>query len=323
FDIDQTNKEKKGSPVPLTIEEHQNLGLDVMVAEEVNGRRNGDDRSTFTHPEDRYEPCPEALMASPEGTLVALENWSESSVYPETRRNIWCYRPLDWDASKPGRVLICNDGRAYVDAAGPVRVPRVLDTLHASGELSNVAAIFVNPGDTDQMPPRSPIASYGLREAQRSWEYDRLSRDYGDFLVREMLPLLSATLDVELSSLPEDRVVCGISSGGIAAFSAAWFQPDQFARVISHCGSYTNILGGHNYPFMVQTTPRKPIRVYIQSGEHDVHSPFGHWPSANQAMARALEYAGYDVNFEFGTGGHTLRHGGARFAETLRWIFRD
>ena len=64
--------------MPLTIEEHQSLGLDVMVAEEVNGRRNGYDRSTFTHPEDRYEPCPEALMASPEGTLVALENWSES-----------------------------------------------------------------------------------------------------------------------------------------------------------------------------------------------------------------------------------------------------
>ena len=159
------------------------------------------------------------------------------------------------------------------------------------------------------------------REAQRSWEYDRLSADYGNFLVSEMLPLLEATLSIRLSPEPTDRTVCGISSGGIAAFSAAWFQPDQFANVISHCGSYTNIFGGHHYPSMIQTTPRKPIKVFLQSGENDVHSPFGHWPTANQAMAKALEYAGYDFRFEYGSGGHTLRHGGALFADALRFIW--
>ena len=101
-----------------------------------------------------------------------------------------------------------------------------------------------------------------------------------------MLPLLEATLSIRLSPEPTDRTVCGISSGGIAAFSAAWFQPDQFANVISHCGSYTNIFGGHHYPSMIQTTPRKPIKVFLQSGENDVHSPFGHWPTANQAWRR-------------------------------------
>ena len=52
---------------------------------------------------------------------------------------------------------------------------------------------------------------------------------------------------------------------------------------------------------MIQTTPRKPIKVFLQSGENDVHSPFGHWPTANQAMAKALEYAGYDFRFEYGS----------------------
>ena len=49
---------------------------------------------------------------------------------------------------------------------------------------------------------------------------------------------------------------------------------------------------------------------------------FGDWPLANQTMAKALEYAGYDYRFEFGTGGHTLRHGGALFADALRWLWR-
>jgi enterochelin esterase family protein len=39
-------------------------------------------------------------------------------------------------------------------------------------------------------------------------------------------------------------------------------------------------------------------------------------------MASALDFAGYDFRFEFGVGGHNLSHGGALFAETLRWLFR-
>jgi enterochelin esterase-like enzyme len=117
--------------------------------------------------------------------------------------------------------------------------------------------------------------------------------------------------------------LCGVSSGGICAFSSAWFHPQSFQRVLCHCGSFTNIRGGHNYPYMVQTTDRKPLRVYLQSGKNDTQTLFGHWPTANMAMAKALEYAGYDSRFEFGQGGHTLRHAGAHFAETLRWLWRD
>ena len=309
--------------MPITAEELVALGWDTMVPDTINGRSNGDHRITFNHPDDTYSPCAEALADAPGGVTVEIEAWSDSVIYPRSTRRLWCYKPSQWDDAILGKVLICNDGAAYVANEGPVRATRVLDTLHAKGDLVNVAAIFIQPGKTDRMPPRRPIASYGLREAQRSWEYDRLSADYGDFLAREMLPLLEATLSIRLSPRPTDRVVCGISSGGIAAFSAAWFQPDQFANVISHCGSYTNIFGGHHYPSMIQTTPRKPIKVFLQSGENDVHSPFGHWPTANQAMAKALEYAGYDFRFEYGNGGHTLRHGGALFADSLRFIWSN
>ena len=37
-------------------------------------------------------------------------------------------------------------------------------------------------------------------------------------------------------------------------------------------------------------------------------------------MASALEYAGYEYRFVFGEGGHSLRHGGAIFADSLRWL---
>ena len=92
--------------------------------------------------------------------------------------------------------------------------------------------------------------------------------------------------------------------------------------MISHCGSFTAIRGGHNFPYLVRSTPCKPLRVFLQSGAADADIIFGSWPLANQEMAAALDFAGYDHRFEFGTGGHNLRHGGAIFAETLRWVFR-
>ena len=121
---------------------------------------------------------------------------------------------------------------------------------------------------------------------------------------------------------PTERTICGISSGGICAFNAAWHFPEQFGRVLSHCGSFTNILGGHNYPYLVRSTPRKPLRVFLTSGRRDADIVTGSWPLANQAMAAALAFAGYDYRFEFGEGGHNLRHGGALFAEALRWLWR-
>ncbi len=39
-------------------------------------------------------------------------------------------------------------------------------------------------------------------------------------------------------------------------------------------------------------------------------------------MASALEYAGYDYRYVFGEGGHSLYHGGAIFADSLRWLMR-
>ena len=66
-----------------------------------------------------------------------------------------------------------------------------------------------------------------------------------------------------------------------------------------------------------------PLRVFLQSGAHDADLVFGSWPLANQQMAAALKYKGYDYKFEFGDAGHNLKHGGAVFPDTMRWLWRD
>ena len=298
------------------------LGLDQAVAAEVNGRQNGASNNPAW--DSAYHPCPEAFAdaAVAAGPVHKLSAWDDSLIYADAPRDIWLYNTPGCMPGSAPNLLICNDGGWYLDRNGPVRATRVLDSLFSLGQIKPTVAIFISPGKPGHAV-QGPIASYGPQQAQRSLEYDQLTPRYGEFLFTEIIALAQSTLGLAVSQRPEDRLVCGVSSGGIAAFMAAWHYPDQCRRVLSHCGSYTDIWGGHNCPSLVRTNPRKPLRVFLQSGANDVNSPFGDWALANQTMASAFAWAGYDYRFEFGSGGHNLHHGGALFADSLRWLWRD
>jgi hypothetical protein len=48
---------------------------------------------------------------------------------------------------------------------------------------------------------------------------------------------------------------------------------------------------------------RKPLRVFFQTGTHDLDVVYGNWVIANQDMASALAYKGYDYRLVLGEGG--------------------
>jgi enterochelin esterase family protein len=129
--------------------------------------------------------------------------------------------------------------------------------------------------------------------------------------------------DYAITKSPDGHAIVGMSSGGICAFNAAWERPDYFSKVISHCGSFTNIRGGNAYPSRIRSTEAKPIRVFLQTGSNDLDNERGNWPIANQDMAAALKFRKYDFQFVFGEGAHSSKHGGSIFPETLRWLWRD
>ena len=310
--------------MPLSVETHLALGLDQPQPDKANGRSNMDILASLEHVGDApYHPCPEAYSAEdvPEGNLTRHGDWQDSEIFPNSHRNIHVYTPAGFDQSRPARLLVCQDGYGYAARNGPVRATRVLDTLHARGEINQTVGVFVDPGVPDGVTIEPGERNMDAM-AQRSYEYDSLTPDYGDFLLSEVLPYVAGAHGIQFSDNPADRTICGISSGGICAFTAAWMHPDHFQRVLSHCGSFVAIRGGQNYPYLIRTTERKPIRVFLQSGENDAQTLAGDWPLANRTMANALAYAGYDHQFVFGSGGHSLRHGGAIFADSLRWLWR-
>ncbi len=257
-----------------------------------------------------------SIVAAADGQLV--EGIFESSeIYPGTRRAWSVYVPSAYTGETPARLMVFQDGPAYAKADGAFRAPQVFEELISKGEMPVTIAVFVAPGTIPATRPG------GKDRSNRSFEYDSLGDRYVRFLEEELLPVAVGGLSV--STNPRDRAICGISSGGICAFTAAWERPDRFGRVMSHIGSFTNIRGGHVYPVLVRKTKTapKPIKVYLQEGRDDLDNLFGNWPLANEDLAAALAFAGYDHRFVMTDGGHSGKAAGQEFAAGLRWLWSD
>jgi enterochelin esterase-like enzyme len=214
--------------------------------------------------------------------------------------------------------MIVQDGSGWIttDERARFRAPIVFDNLIHKGEMPVTIGIFINPGVLPALDGQTQQGRYS-----RSFEYDGLGDRYARFLIEEILPEVGKSYN--LSNDPNDRGLAGSSSGGIAAFTAAWERPDQFRRVLSYIGSYTNLRGGQSYASLIRKVEPKPLRIFIQDGDQDQNIYAGNWWIANQDVYSSLEYAGYDVKHMWGTEGHNGIHGSAILPDALRWLWRD
>jgi enterochelin esterase-like enzyme len=256
---------------------------------------------------------------------VTKFTWTDSKIFTNTTRSWWLYVPEQYTPDKPACVMVFQDGGGYISTNGSFRVPVVFDNLIHKKEMPVTIGIFINPGDFLPKPgdkPRlRPDGKPDTSARNRSFEYDSLGDAYARFLLQEILPEVAKKYN--LTQDPEGRAICGASSGGICSWTVAWERPEAFRKVLSTIGSFTNLRGGHVYPSLIRKTERKPIRVFLQDGSNDLDNQAGNWPLANQQMAAALKFAGYDYQFVFGDGGHTGKHGGAILPDALRWLWRD
>ena len=278
--------------------------------------------SLQAHAADDYKlgPDSERQEGVPQGKVEKF-SWT-SQVFKDTTRDCAVYIPSQYDGSHPACVMVFQDGGGYVNEKGAWRVPVVFDNLIAKKEMPVTVGIFLNPG---VFPDQLAKDKDGKEKpkSNRSFEYDTLSDQYSKFIIDEMLPEVTKRFKLKLTEDPDGRAIAGLSSGAICAFTVAWQRPDAFRKVVSSIGSYTNIRGGNAYPDMIRAAEKKPIRVFLQDGSNDLKNQFGSWFDANQAMAAVLKEKGYDYQFIAGDGGHTSKHGGSIFPDTMRWVWRD
>ncbi len=270
----------------------------------------------------RYPRGPDSVRHDdvPRGKLTEDYVWKDSKVFPGTIRRYSMYVPAQYDALKPAALMVFQDGHTYLKEDGDFRVPVVFDNLIAKGDMPATIGVFIDPGSKQAELPTK--RDWRPEPENRSFEYDTLSPDYAEFLITEILPEVKK--DYKITDDPNGHAICGISSGGICAFTVAWERPDAFRKVLTHVGSFTNIRGGDRYPGMIRKrSEKRPMRIFMQDGENDLDNRHGNWPLGNKQMYAALKFRDYDVNFVYGEGGHNGNHGGAILPDSLRWLWRE
>ena len=277
-------------------------------------------------PQYTYPTHPDSLPQAgvPQGKLEGPFLF-RSQVFTNTVRKYWVFVPAQYNAAKPAAVLVFQDGQRATRTNGVLQVPQVMENLIAKKEMPVTIGIFITPGSKGE----EYVEVGGGNPNNRSFEYDSLGDRYAKFIIDEMLPEVGKTYN--LTKDPEMRAIGGTSSGAICAFNVAWERPDQFRKVISCIGSFTDIKGGHVFPQLIKDTPRKPIRVFIEDTTNDnrgigrdgSYNPKRDWFLQNQAMVAALKEKGYDFTHVFAEGNHSDAHGGSIMPDMMRWIWRD
>lgn len=264
----------------------------------------------------RYDHGPDSVVQPdvPAGQTIEFD-WRRSAIYPGTSRRFWVHVPARYDPSEPAALMVFQDGWWYLDPDGEVRGGVVLDNLIHHGDIPVTIGVFIDPGVFEA------VADATARK-NRNVEYDAFDDRYVTFLLQEIIP--QVTERYSIADAPDRWGICGGSSGGNCAFTAAWLRPDRFRRVIGCLSSFTQMPGGNPYPELIPSVARKPVRILLQAGHRDLrwNESEGNWLANNLRVAAALAEAGYDFRLVLGDGGHSPNHGGVLLPDALRWLWR-
>ena len=247
--------------------------------------------------------------------IIKFNLKSSDRYYPGTEREIQVYVPDAYDGKTPACLYVGLDGILC-------NAPNVMDSLIAACKMPVIIGIFLQPGvikDSD-----SNVLRYN-----RSNEFDMTTGIFASFIENELLPRVEQLTTakgypIKLSKRGADGMIFGLSSGGIAAFTAAWHRPDLFSRVFSGVGTFVAMRGGNDLQAIVRKSEPRPLRIFLQDGTNDVWNPlFGHWYEGNRMLASALDFAGYDVRYDWSDCNHGVKRASEIFPEVMEWMWQS
>ncbi|HEX4146284.1 MAG TPA: RICIN domain-containing protein [Pirellulales bacterium] len=234
--------------------------------------------------------------------------FAHSKIFPGTERDVTVFIPAQYDGKKSACVYVKTDG------FNP-REKSMMERMIATGEMPVTVGVFVRPGEL-----RPPLkGTVGRRN--RCFEYDGVSDNNVRFFTEELLPFVAKEYQLNLSTDGNDRCISGGSSGGIAAFTAAWHRPDAFSRVYAASGSWVAFRGGNEFPTMVRKFEAKPIRSFLSTGMRDMENAAGDWFLLDLEMDKSLKFSGYDYQFRVINGGHVAGYMD-NYQEAMAYLWR-
>ncbi|MGH8048751.1 MAG: alpha/beta hydrolase [Chthoniobacterales bacterium] len=293
--------------------------------------------SFYLPPPYKLQPAEAGLIGNAvAGRLSGEKIYESKKNYPGWFFKYCVYVPAQYQKGKPAALMVFLDNDMYWNPKrAEFRAPTVFDNLIAAGEMPPTIALFIAPGSTDATGGQAPDLS-------RSEQYDTITNRYGKFLLEEIIPdVIQKNYDIVDD--PNGWGIGGHSSGGIASFTVGWNFPDNFRKIQTNSGTFLDVavvknghkIGGSVYPGIIRATdPIKPLRIALQTGNHDCRKvPAGDIAASNFLVANALAEKGYPFRFCWGDGYHYrdkapegLNHGpdqgAADFPNEMRWLWR-
>lgn len=269
----------------------------------------------------------------PKGRIYHLTmDSTDSKIYPGItktkpgvitpyKRNLTVYVPSQYVEGTASPFMVSQD------SMGGGEVPTILDNMIADHRVPSMIAIFINSGGSD------------AQGSERGLEYDTLSPWYAQFIEWEVLPFVAKECHVAFTKDPDARMTMGGSSGGVCAFTMAWYRPDLYHRVLTYSGTYVNqawppdpetLHGAWEYhEHLIPNTKRKPIRLWMEVGAKDLRpddpeSTYHNWPLANVKMAAVLKAKHYHYQFVFANDAYHVDGGVVRqtLPQALEWVWQ-
>ena len=249
-----------------------------------------------------------------------LDQTSEPAPYS---REVTVYIPAGYKPGTPAPLLVVQDGSGWAD-----RVALALDGLIAAHKVPKIVAVMIQSGGGD------------AQGSERGLEYDTLSGRYAEFVEHEVLPRVTQLYGVRFTKNPDGRATMGGSSGAAAALTMAWYHPEWYHKVLSYSGTFVNQAspvdpktpeGAWDYhAHLIPESPKKPIRIWMEVGEKDLHwqdppETFHNWPMANDRMAAVLKAKGYDYRYVWAKDAVHVDKAVTMqtLPEALEWLWRD
>ena len=197
----------------------------------------------------------------PKGKIIKFKmDSAESKIFPGQnapfQRDVAVYIPAQNKPDSPAPFIVACDQYGLQN----YKLSTILDNMIADKRLPPLVAVMIANAGPD-----------------RSYEYDTVWGKNAEFVESEVLPRVEKEAGIKLTKDPEARMTLGGSSGGICAFSMAWFHPELYHRVLSYSGTFVNLRrndeyphGGWEYPEnLISKSDKKPLRVWLHAGEKD------------------------------------------------------
>lgn len=267
---------------------------------------------------DSYPPAKNLLPQPevPKGVIFTFP-LNNSKIFPGTQRNIQVYIPAEYTGKKPACVYV------RLDAFGPWSFATFNNLIYKK-EIPITIGIGLPAGVTPSVPANTS------QRFERSYEFDALNDNVGRFIIQEVLPAVErrrtpSGLPILLTKNPNHCAIMGGSSGGTAAFTVAWDNPNVFRRVLIYNGTFVDMRGAEDYPSLVRKTVPEPLRVFMGDGCHDEWWPgaeMGNWWLNSRAMESALKFAGYQVHHIWGYNTHSGALAAWTYPKALRWLWQ-